>query len=45
MKEQSQIEMYQTNDGSTQINVQFEEDSVWHSPPLSQSFLAKMQEP
>lgn len=29
MKEQKQIEIYQANDGSTQINVQFEEDTVW----------------
>ena len=29
MKEQNQIEMYQANDGSTQINVQFEEETVW----------------
>ena len=29
MKEESQIEIYQANDGSTQINVQFEQDTVW----------------
>lgn len=26
---QNQIEIYQANDGSTQINVQFEQDTVW----------------
>ncbi len=29
MKEQNQIEIYQANDGSTQIIVQFEQDTVW----------------
>ncbi len=29
MKEQNQIEIYQANDGTTQINVQFEKDTVW----------------
>lgn len=29
MKTKNQIEIYQANDGSTQINVQFEEDTVW----------------
>lgn len=29
MKTKNQIEIYQVNDGSTQINVQFEEDTVW----------------
>jgi len=29
MKEQNQIEIYQANDGTTQINVQFEQDTVW----------------
>ena len=29
MDTENQIEIYQANDGSTQINVQFEEDTVW----------------
>lgn len=29
MKKQNQIEIYQASDGSTQINVQFEQDTVW----------------
>ena len=29
MKEQNQIEIYQANDGTTQIKVQFEQDTVW----------------
>src|SRR6056297_3790828 len=29
MNTDKQIEIYQANDGSTQINVQFEQDTVW----------------
>ena len=29
MKIKNQIEIYQANDGTTQINVQFEQDTVW----------------
>jgi hypothetical protein len=29
MKEQNQIEIYKAQDGTTQINVQFEQDTVW----------------
>ena len=29
MKEQNQIEIYQANDGTTHIKVQFEQDTVW----------------
>lgn len=29
MKKQNQIEIYQAKDGSTQINVQFEQETVW----------------
>jgi len=29
MKEQNQIEIYQAKDGTTQINVQFEQETVW----------------
>ncbi len=29
MKEQNQIEIYQANDGTTQIDVQFEQETVW----------------
>lgn len=29
MSKESQIEIYQANDGTTQINVQFEQDTVW----------------
>ena len=29
MKEQNQIEIYQANDGTTQIKVQFEQNTVW----------------
>ena len=29
MKEHNQIEIYQASDGSTQINLQFEQDTVW----------------
>ena len=32
------IEIYQANDGSTQINVQFEEDTVW----LTQAQMAEL---
>lgn len=38
MDKQSQIEIYQANDGSTQINVQFEQDTVW----LSQAQMAEL---
>ena len=38
MEQQSQIEIYQSNDGSTQINVQFEQDTVW----LSQAQMATL---
>lgn len=38
MKEESQIEIYQANDGSTQINVQFEQDTVW----LTQAQMAEL---
>lgn len=38
MKEQNQIEIYQANDGSTQINVQFEQDTVW----LTQAQMAEL---
>lgn len=31
MKEQNQIEIYEASDGSTQIHVQFEEETVWLS--------------
>jgi hypothetical protein len=29
MKKENQIEIYQAQDGSTQINVQFEQDTAW----------------
>lgn len=29
MKEQNQIKIYKANDGSAQINVQFEAETVW----------------
>ncbi len=29
MKKQNQIEIYQVKDGSTQIDVQFEQETVW----------------
>lgn len=29
MRTKNQIEIYQANDGSVQINVQFEQDTVW----------------
>ena len=29
MPTENQIEIYQANDGSTQINLQFQEDTVW----------------
>lgn len=38
MKEENQIEIYQANDGSTQINVQFEQDTVW----LTQAQMAEL---
>lgn len=38
MKEQNQIEIYQANDGTTQIKVQFEQDTVW----LTQSQMAEL---
>lgn len=37
---ENQIEIYQANDGSTQINVQFEQDTVW----LTQSQMAELFE-
>ena len=40
MKTEDQIEIYQANDGSTQINVQFEEDTVW----LTQAQMAELFE-
>ena len=38
MKIKNQIEIYKANDGSTQINVQFEEDTVW----LTQAQMAEL---
>ncbi len=38
MEVQSQIEIYKANDGSTQINVQFEQDTVW----LTQNQLSEL---
>ena len=38
MKTKNQIEIYQANDGSTQINVQFEQDTVW----LTQAQMAEL---
>jgi len=38
MKEQNQIEIYQAKDGSTQINVQFEQETVW----LTQAQMAEL---
>ena len=38
MKEQNQIEIYQANDGSAQISVQFEQDTVW----LTQAQMAEL---
>ena len=38
MKTKNQIEIYQANDGSTQINVQFEKDTVW----LTQAQMAEL---
>ena len=38
MKTENQIEIYQANDGSTQINVQFEQDTVW----LTQAQMAEL---
>ena len=38
MKEQNQIEIYQATDGTTQIKVQFEQDTVW----LTQSQMAEL---
>lgn len=38
MKTDNQIEIYQANDGSTQINVQFEQDTVW----LTQAQMAEL---
>ena len=38
MEIKKQIEIYQANDGSTQINVQFEQDTVW----LSQAQMAEL---
>lgn len=40
MKEQNQIEIYQANDGTTQIKVQFEQDTVW----LTQRQMAELFE-
>ncbi len=40
MKEQNQIEIYQANDGTTQINVQFEQETVW----LTQAQLGQLFE-
>jgi len=41
MKEQDQIEIYQANDGSTQINVQFEQDTVWLTQAQMQELFQK----
>lgn len=38
MNTENQIEIYQANDGSTQINVQFEQDTVW----LNQAQMAEL---
>ena len=40
MEIKNQIEIYQANDGSTQINVQFEPDTVW----LTQAPMAELFE-
>ena len=41
MKEQNQIEIYQANDGTTQINVQFEQDTVWLTQAQMQDLFQK----
>lgn len=38
MNTENQIEIYQATDGSTQINVQFEQDTVW----LTQAQMAEL---
>lgn len=38
MDSESQIEIYQATDGSTQINVQFEQETVW----LTQAQMAEL---
>ena len=38
MDTESQIEIYQATDGSTQINVQFEQETVW----LTQAQMAEL---
>ena len=40
MNTENQIEIYQANDGSTQINVQLEQDTVW----LTQAQMAELFE-
>lgn len=40
MENENQIEIYQANDGSTQINVQFEQETVW----LTQAQMAELFE-
>lgn len=40
MQKQKQIEIYQANDGSTQIEVHFEQESVW----LTQAQMAELFE-
>lgn len=40
MDKQNQIEIYKANDGTTQINVQFEQDTVW----LTQAQMAELFE-
>lgn len=40
METENQIEIYQASDGSTQINVQFEQDTVW----LTQAQIAELFE-
>ena len=40
MEIKNQIEIYKANDGSTQINVQFEQDTVW----LTQAQMAELFE-
>ena len=40
MLTENQIKIYQSDDGSTQINVQFEQDTLW----LTQSQMTKLFE-
>ncbi len=45
MEQQNQIEIYQDKDGTTQINVHFEQETVWLTQAQMAELLTKVELP